>query len=270
MKQSTLSVRLSTEELLLILWLLNVPTLPGMGGNPFGEASEEQIAAALSSAERSLRARRLIGKTEKGKIQMDEVVMALVGTCAVPEFSVVLTQEAPDTGRVIHYFHATKLLAVEHSNPEPGIHVFEALPDANVILTRLEELMQLAKQGAPSAKPVQTTMSVLQRATQAAQRAAREAKTILIEAGMERQTATTLSQTLTHMRRRSAVVAIHNLREASSSSDGLVILEGENSLWAMQIDGENDSAMVYLWGQSAADIRLRLQELIHGEQMQFA
>jgi hypothetical protein len=268
MNARTLSVRLSTEELMLVLWLLNTPTLPGMGPNPFGDWSAEQIGAALASAERSLRARRLVSKAEDGTIQMDQVVMALVGTCAVPEFSLVLTSEAPDTGRIVHYFHATHLLAVEHSNPEPGVHLFEALSGAEAIVERIGELMQLADQPAPNAKPAQVPFAALEQVTQLVLEDQQKAMTTLLNAGMDERTASELINTLGRVRRRSALASVHHLREATPTSDGFVVLEGPNGLWAMQIIGE-ESSTVKLWPISAADVRLRVRELVAGEALKF-
>lgn len=270
MNQTTLSLRLSTEELVFILWLLNTPALPGMGGNPFGSASEEQIAAALSSAERSLRARRLVSKSEDGKIQMDEVVMALVGTCAVPEFSLVLTSESPEAGRLVHYFHATQFMAVEHSNPEPGIHVFEALEDKKAIAKRIEAMLQLDKQAVPKAKPFETTLDVLQRATQAAMENSGQSLEILVAAGIDKSIAREFNQTLTQVRRRSALAAIHNLRSDSPTSNGFVLLEGNKGIWAMQIMEDDSSAKVQIWPCSISKAQEQIDSLISGKELCFA
>jgi len=270
MNKSPLSIRLSTEELMLVLWLLNTPTLPGLGDNPFGEWSQEQISAVLASAERSLRARRLVSKGEDGRVQMEQIVMALVGTCAVPEFSVVLTSEAPDSGRIVHYFHATPLLAVEHSNPEPGVHLFEALADPSAIVERIEELLQLDHQSAPQAKPIQLTLASLQEATQATATDPAKAITILTNAGADKETAMELSNALAHTRRRSVLASVQHLREANPSSSGFVLLEGPTGLWGMKIEGEDASAIVHIWSQSAENIRLRLKELIAGKALAFS
>jgi hypothetical protein len=268
MNARTLSVRLSTEELMLVLWLLNTPTLPGMGPNPFGDWSAEQIGAALASAERSLRARRLVSKAEDGTIQMDQVVMALVGTCAVPEFSLVLTSEAPDTGRIVHYFHATHLLAVEHSNPEPGVHLFEALSGAEAIVERIGELMQLADQPAPNAKPAQVPFATLEQVTQLVLEDPQKAMTTLLNAGMDERTASELINTLGCVRRRSALASVRHLREATPASDGFIVLEGPNGLWAMQMV-EDDHPVTKIWAISAADVRIKVKELVSGEVVRF-
>lgn len=268
--QSTLSLRLSTEELLFLLWLLNTPSLPGMGETPFGNWTEQEIAAALASAERSLRARRFISKNGEGQIQMEQVVMALVGTCAVPEFSVVLTCEAPDTGRLVHYFHATRFMAVEHSNPEAGIHLFESLPGAEAILKRLEELMHLNRQPAPRSAPVKISLELLQRATQAASENAANAVPVLLSGGVGEHEAQELGKTLAKVRRRSAVASVRGFRDSSPSSDGFIILESENGLWAMQVLGEPSPGEAYLVPQSAAEVRQRLKELLAGNKLQFA
>jgi hypothetical protein len=270
MKKTPLSIRLSTEELMLVLWLLNTPTLPGIGGNPFGGWSPEQISAALDSAERSLRARRLVSKGEGGQLQMEQVVMALVGTCAVPEFSIVLTSEAPDTGRIVHYFHATHLLTVEHSNPEPGVHLFEALPETSMIQERLEALAQIDQQPAPQANPTRLAVGILQETTQAAEKDPQKAAALLTNAGASKETAQELSNALAHVRRRSVFASVQRLRDAHPSSSGFVLLEGPTGFWGMQIEGEDASAIVHIWTQSAKDVRQRLKELIAGETLTFS
>lgn len=267
---TSLSIRLSAEELVMLLWLLNTPTLPGLGDNPFAGWTEREIAIALASAERSLRARRFISKTSEGQIQMEQVVMALVGTCAAPEVSVVLSCETPERGRFVHYFHATSLLAVEHTNPEPGIHLFEALEGKQAILKRLEALLALSGQSAPPARPGQITLATLQEATRAAQEGAEKAQIVLESQGLDAQTAGALGETLARVRRRSALAVIHGLREKNPRSDGLVILEGPNGLWALQAEGEQPQSPAHIWPQTAVQIRQRLQELLEGQPIQFA
>lgn len=262
MQTSILSIRLGTEELFFLLWLLNTPSLPGMGANPFGNWTENDIAAALASAERSLRARRFIRKAHDGQILMDQAVMALIGTCAVPETSLLLTCETPQTGRVVHYFHATRFLAVEHTNPEPGIHLFEALADRNAILHRLETLLGLNEQSAPPASVAHLTLFTLQEATRAAQEGVEKAQAILNRAGMEQKTAQALAETLSQTRRRASLAVIHHLRSDHPHSDGVAILEGPSGLWAFQVEGEEANALVHLWPQSAEEIRARLRELL--------
>lgn len=265
-----LSVRLSAEELMLVLWLLNTPTLPGLGESPFAGWTEQEIQAALASAERSLRARRFLSKTPQGEIQMEQVVMALVGTCAAPDISIVLAVETPEAGRVVHYFHATSLMAVEHTNPEPGIHCFDALENLEAVQARLETLLALEAQPSPSASPAQLTLAVLQEATRAAAEGTAATQDVLKRYGLDHNTSTALAATLTQIRRRATLAVIHGLRKEKPHSDGMVILEGPPGLWVLQAEGSEPQSIVHLWPRSAGQCRQYLHQLIAGQAIQFA
>lgn len=256
------SLRLSTEELLFLLWLLNTPSLPGMGANPFGNWTETEIAAALASAERSLRARCFISKTPEGQIQMDQVVMALIGACAVPQFSVCFVGETPQTGRVARYFHVTPFLAVEHTNPEAGIHFFTALPDTQAIFKRLEELLGLDDHPAPSDLAVEVSLIALQEAAQAAQNGEAQAQQVIERCGVEKASAAALATTLTRIRLRATLVFIYNLRGEQPRSDGMAILQGPNGFWLLQTEGEEANSIVHIQPNSSEQIRFHLQEFL--------
>jgi len=117
---------LSQEELLYLLSLFNTPLIPGLDPAILQGASEREIAIAVDVAARALIARGLVIPKENGKVDLNEVVVALVGTCAFPSFSVVLDLVTPLMRQSV-FWHGTQNLIIEHSQPMPAIHKFRAL-----------------------------------------------------------------------------------------------------------------------------------------------
>lgn len=262
MKASSLSLQLSHEELVLVLWLLNTPTIPGLGSNPFGDLPREQAVAALGSAERSLRARNLLGLTPDGRIQLDQVVVALVGTCAVPDFTMVVIWQPSNGDQVVHFFHATQYMVVEHSNPQVGVHLLQALP-STLLLQRVASLLHLQEQEAPKGHLSRIREQILRQASELATTSGSErVREFLQESGLSPQTAIAFTTTLTNIVANSVVAAACNLRQREPISDAWVFLEGENGLWSLHTVGENEDPWVELRPCSADDVRIRIADLI--------
>ena len=127
MQESTITLTLAIEELLLFLRLLKVEHMPGLPETPWAGVPDEQSARALVAAERSLRARGLIQvRKDERRVDIDPVLTGLVAACLIPHYSVrAIFQQAgqdPET----RYYHVTPTLSVEHASPGAGLHAFTA------------------------------------------------------------------------------------------------------------------------------------------------
>ena len=140
-----ISLSFSQEEVVLVLKLLGAESIPGVGQQPFGEVSEDVERHLLASAERTLRARAMIS-IEDDRINIDQVVVALIGTCAVPQYSWLVTrvlQEQPPENR---FYHVSPSMFIEHTISGPGIHTFTALARQAQMVERLTQFWQLHSQ----------------------------------------------------------------------------------------------------------------------------
>ena len=122
-----LAVNLSQEELLYLLSIFRLSTLPGLDGKMLEGMSEREMAVAAGTAQRALFARGFIFPDQNGKIEVEEAVVALVGICALPSFSIVMEVATLKTAYGL-YWHGTEHISVEHVIVMPGIHKFRSLP----------------------------------------------------------------------------------------------------------------------------------------------
>ena len=128
--ENDLVLTLSQEELLYILKVLGKGSVPGIGPEMFSGATERDIAVAVSVTGRVLIARGLVIPISDGKVRISELVLALVGTCVTPKFSIVVELTTNDDSRK-SYWHGVDKLIVNHSLPTRGIHQFRALKETN-------------------------------------------------------------------------------------------------------------------------------------------
>lgn len=137
-----ISLSFSQEEVVLILKILGADTIPGVGQQPFGEVSEEVERHLLASAERTLRARAMIA-IEDERINIDQTVVALIGTCAVPQLSWLVTRTVKNQLPENRFYHSTPSMFVEHTISGPGIHTFTALARQEQMVERLTNFWEL-------------------------------------------------------------------------------------------------------------------------------
>jgi hypothetical protein len=150
-KSNDLVLNLSQEELLFILNLLHAPTTLGIDPEIFKDASQREIGFAVKVAERALIARGFIKPTVKGNFEIDEVPMALVGTCALPSYSILIEIASPE--RTINiYWHGTEHLTVEHIVVAPGIHGLRALSLQDKLIEHLSEHLPFTVEKKPDFK----------------------------------------------------------------------------------------------------------------------
>lgn len=139
-KKKDLIVNISQEELLYLLRVLGAPIIPGMAPTVFDGATKRDIGIAVGVAERSLIARGLIIPKDNGKVDIDEAVLALVGTCAMPVYSVVVEVASAETSQGI-FWHGTEHILVEHNSPLRGIHKFKALEKEINLAKHIQECL---------------------------------------------------------------------------------------------------------------------------------
>lgn len=138
-----LLVRLAREELVYILRALQINTIPGLGSHPLGSLTNEQRAAVMDMADRTLRARGLVVWQDAGARELNASISGLIRAFAQPRYTFALTvrqgeQMLPQT--IIAF---TSVVAVEMSLAEPGVHQFYALNTPMDILATVTEQLRL-------------------------------------------------------------------------------------------------------------------------------
>jgi hypothetical protein len=260
-------IRLGHEELAVLLGIMRAKTLPGLEEDLLEGLSREQQEAALSAAERSLRARGMIQVfLDEARIEVEPLTLALLGTCVYPQYtsSVMVLDKKGDIKQ--GYYHGRDNLLVEHSFPGPGIYDFVTAAERKIVEARFFDTLQLSEGSAPEGEPFELPVYGMEEARE------------LVKMGKREELAALLSER--GMNGGAAERAIGIFEEAAKSllltrveygespddikSHGLAILEVEGSYWAMMSDtGRMD--MIVVAPFSYEEARNRASEIIGRE-----
>ena len=233
----------SAQEMLFLAGLLGADTLLGVDDPFFGWLTEE-IEEAWQQAQESLVERRFLEIQSDGDVVMDVAVAALVGTCAFPDASFILTYTPAGDQATTRYFHATRHLAVEQALSGESISTcrLTALEDARTVFERVTEIWQLnGQQAASSGSGVLPEADLTGARLAAVESGLEAAQMALREAGLDAPVAATLAEALVDPVANGALVALTR-RETAWEVAGLGMLEGRNGLWRLRAfirDGEN-------------------------------
>lgn len=134
----SVNVLLSREELLLVLRLLQAPTLAGLDADPAGELDAAQQAVAFTVAERALRARELAQLRPSGELAIHTALLAAIGVCAYPQTTIFVYHWPVNGDAAIRYFgHVRAHEIVVHTRPADVLHLFSRLPSTTQLVTQL-------------------------------------------------------------------------------------------------------------------------------------
>lgn len=245
MNEEMIRVTLGREELALLLRIFRATTLPGLEGNPMAGMTDEQAAAALVAAERSLRARGFIRVLEEeGRIEIDPVVMALVGSCLRPRFSLLVSKVRPESQPKARYYHVAPNLTVEHSSPEVGVHEFAGVADPAEMLPRIEGSLGLAGRAALACPSAHLRESALEQVRDKARAGEPEAGLSLLESeDVAADTAGALIESLCRPVSSTSFVRVDYGKPESEQVGGFSLLEGPNGLWALTPEARGDNGL---------------------------
>lgn len=265
MDQGVLTLTLGREELFLLLHIFHVTALPGLEEDPLLGMSEEQAAAAFVSAERSLRARGLIRiLEEEQRIEVDPVVMALVGSCLRPEFSLLVSSQTQAGEPGTRYYHIAAHLTVEHASPETGVHHFTGVGEPEEMLPRVMAFLDLSHQVALQCPASRVRESVLIQVRDRVQGGEAEvAQGLLHKDGVADITAEGLIETLAQPVSNASVARVDYSKAEDEQVQGFSILAGSNALWILTPEeGEEDELWVNVESTSVDIVKDSIKTLL--------
>ncbi len=267
MDDNELSLTLGREELLLLMHLMGLQTIPGLEEEPLARLTEAQVEATMVAAEHSLLARGLIRHASETseEVEVDAIAAALVSSGLRARASFMVARARPDEAATTRYYHLLShdpYLAVEHGSPEPGLHTFRAMKDRAQVLARWESLLNLQDQPAPPAPGGGLTEEALLQARQAAVEREEDAvvQEYLRNGGLRADTAASLASTLLHLLSESSVIRVDLEREGEVA--GFALLEGRDGLWLLPMQ-QNTSTSIRVLPLSADDVRAWLRKTIN-------
>ena len=122
------SITLTRDELYVFLALLGLRTVSGLPQNLAAGLADEEAEIRFNCGELTLYERGLLTYAEEQRPVPHDLLIALVGTAALPQTTLLLQQTKPREphGRsTAHFFSRRPGLLVEHSAPRPGLYQFQ-------------------------------------------------------------------------------------------------------------------------------------------------
>lgn len=236
---STITVRLGVEELVFLLRLLGIETLPGLGRDPSLGLEEEDMRRSTAAGFNSLRARGWVvaKQIETGSaVVADTLLAALIGTCATARRVLYLNRHPVDAPPEANYVHFDQRLTVFHTLVGPGVHQMTGTISAGSTASTVARLMHIADQPAPASDSIEISRQTLDSVAAAVQEddAARGVRALL-EDGVSQDLAERLTAGVEHTVSNSIVMMVHLDEEGRlSSSDGFGLLETELGFWILR------------------------------------
>jgi hypothetical protein len=143
MNDQNLTITLTDDELLTFLYTLGLTSIVGLDDEFLSRFDEHEILNRLNSGEQSLINRGLINLSEANEEMLDNTLVALVGTSAIPEATLLLSLVQSNERKESHYFNATSKLLVEYFPSPDGLHRFDYVPDIANLIERIKNLLSV-------------------------------------------------------------------------------------------------------------------------------
>jgi len=265
---ATVTLDLGAEEILVLLNVLRVGTLPGLGEDPTAGLSEDQLQRARAAGLNSLRARGWM-KVEAGesglKTSIDSTLVAILLTCAAAKTVLFISRLPANEAPAISYLHCGPHLFVVHSTEQPGIHRFIATISRNDALTHIVQALHLDHQSPPAMAGFTVEEETFGRVTAAIQENnGAESIRILREQGVPDDLAQQVADSISNLRANSMVALMRlDIQGGPSSSEGFGLLESTSGFWMLETRSTaNGGSTVTIQPVAARVCQERIEALI--------
>lgn len=251
-------LRLSHDELLLLLGLLRLPPPLALGSAPVAGYTDATLSAALRSALGSLVARGLVSATPGTQPLVDPSLRSLLAAMAQPEAVLMLTVRAPAAAWSVHYGWRDRQ-CYRLSSPFPRVYELVLLDHADAVVADLLE--RIGPAPAVAETPVwQVDAAALRQAVDAAAAGSANPGQPLAAAGCS-EAAAAFTAHFGPATVRFALAALRDLARGRASGRGIVLLRGTGALWCAA-EGRVQPALVEVGPVDQAGLRAALSGLV--------
>ncbi len=260
--KDTFTLKLTQEELLLILLRYRLPLLVGLSKR-LVELPHEQMELLLEAAERSLIAREFQKSGPDGKAQLEPLLFTLVASCAQPEKTLVMSRSAPGEPTETMTINLARKMTVIHIPTGRGIHHFTALPDPNRAIDLFISFLDIenkARSGTPAGEVAEAK---LVEARELAGQGQVEQAAAVLEDALGKAEARELVQALGHPALETAFMLVPAAENEPPESvrKSFHVLESEQSAWLLTPHAVGDGRQFAVTGATVERLREALQSL---------
>lgn len=228
------SIRIGHEELARISLLLNIP-LPGLGDQPFGDASIQQQSMILAAGEHSLLARGWLAAGADNELLVEPDLADMVREAGAASRIIGMIQQAWGAGDQASFFYAKPPRIIEHQRADQGVHVLSRLDGLEALQLRLVGAIPSSDGWANADASAVIAETALLAARNAAREGGDSART-LSHAGVDEAVAARLASTLAAPLTNTTLFAI-GPAIVHAFPDGfpeLTFLTDEHELWMIR------------------------------------
>ena len=254
----------STNELWFLISQFSPAYVIGMENPHLGWLINE-IEEADRTAVQGLIEKGVVKIVEDGKIDLDDLVAALIRACTHPEHSLIANGgiDNEDTG-LVRYIHFANELIVEHVKIKPDQHQLSTIKNRDGILSRLQENLRSDSNTKGSTASFFIAEEALYKATSLySQGNAKKGRALLQESDLEPACATALADTLSNPVANASFVVICNQNDPNTQRvSGFGILEGKDQFWIMKPIKRDGKQIVEFTPTDAQSIRVQFIEIL--------
>lgn len=232
--QTLLSIRLSFDELQLVMGLVKAPAIHGVRPPGRQPVTAEQAAYGLLCAERSLRARELATLSPEGTLVAHVALLSAVGVCGYPERALLLQHVTP-LNELVEYAGAQRGEAsVGLRAVEPGVYQLAVQSEPDDLI---EHALDVAGCGQLVAAPGGALL--IEDATLARIRALAEegavdaAREQLCAMGAAAGMANALAAVLSEPHALSVFTRLRRAPDSSFDQESITVLHADGAAWSM-------------------------------------
>ena len=118
------SLNVTRDELMVILQLMGSSSMNGLPEDPWAGVPEREKAERLNAGLETLLNRGLVEARGADSLVLDDTLVALVGSCIIPDASLLLSVLSTSGEAEPRFLNATRQILVEHASPRRRISVY--------------------------------------------------------------------------------------------------------------------------------------------------
>jgi len=135
------TILLSHDELLYLLYIAKIPSLPGMAQNPLATLETEQLALTLSAGQRGLLSKQLLDFENNSPI-VETALMRIILFCSINQRA-LLFNHTNATNAYSAVLHLRDGVMIRHAMMERGVHTFTLFRTPEELLDTLMKLLSM-------------------------------------------------------------------------------------------------------------------------------
>lgn len=246
-QNETVNLVLSSDELRLVLGLLQAETLPGL--DPLPENLQAPAARELVDlvASRTLRARGLAQLVqEDGSLRLHPTLLTAVGVCAYAASSLFVFHWAePGTIPERYFGHIRSDDVVLHARPEQDLHLFSILPGRSALYQRLMEACAFELDAPEEALNFQVSSPIFVQVRELAYASAvKDATRLLIDNQVPEQAAEQFVHTLSSPHQVAIMQTLQQVGNEQVNRHDATLLQNSDSPWLIRPEAESEQGLL--------------------------